>query len=166
MTQGDYLNIYRFHNHDYSFTVLICADFERFIPETLVNKYGIDLVNVVSVNDKKPTDKRYYLKFTALAQSRGSIAFTYTNVSRVSLDGKEHIECGHSNVFSEQYHEKKDNGDEKKEKLEVDWCEHFTENLKGDLIRIVELDLKGGTRVGTPIDYAPIFKEIDLIRLD
>jgi hypothetical protein len=151
MTQGDYLNIYRFHNCDYSFTVLICADFERFVPEALVNKYGIDLVNVVSVNKETSTDERYYPKFTSLAQSRGSIAFTYTNVSRYTIDGKT-VECGHSNVFSERYLEEKAH-------------EHH-ENLKGNLIRIIELNLKGGTRRGTPIDYVPIFKEIDLIRLD
>jgi predicted amidohydrolase len=167
MTKGDYLNIYRFHNYNYKFTVLICADFECSIPEALVKKYGIELINVISVNSGKSARERYYNKFSSLARSRGSIAFTYTNVSGFSLDGiskstdDEPVECGHSNIFSEYYREEKEHGHHEKE-----WCKHFTENLEGDLIRIVELNLKGGTRASTPIDYVPIFKEIDLIRLD
>ena len=160
MTQGDYLNIYKFHNSDYSFTVLICADFERFIPETLVERHNLDMIHVVSVNKKKPTDDRYYPKFTSLAQSRGTIAFTYTNVSRYNLYDKTD-ECGHSNVFSEYYREEKEHGLQEK-----DWCKYFTKNLEGDMIRIVEHNLRGGTRRGTPIDYVSIFEEIGLIKLD
>ena len=74
-----------------------------------MKKYGIDLVNVVSVNKETSTDERYYLRFTSLAQSRGSIAFTYTNVSRYNIDG-ETVECGHSNIFSEYYREEKEHG--------------------------------------------------------
>ncbi len=159
MTQGDYLNIYRFHNSDYKFTVLICIDFERFIPEALA-RYEPDLINVISVNEEKPTDDRYYLKFTSLAQSRGNIAFTYANVSRYNIDGKT-VECGHSNVFSEY-----DRGEKPHGYQEKDWCKHFTENLKGDQIRIVELNLKGGTRRGIPTNYVPVFEEIGLIKLD
>ena len=164
MTQGDHLNIYKFHNSDYKFTVLICIDFDRDTPRTLMDKFNPDLINVISVNSGKSARERYYEKFSTIARSRGSIAFTYTNVSGFSLDGiptstdKEPVEHGHSNIFSEYYHDEKS--------MEECWGQHFTKDLEGDLIRIFQHNLKGGTSVSTPSDYVPVFEEIDLIRLD
>ena len=72
---------------------------------------------------------------------------------------------GYSNIFSEYYYDEKPKGDENSRENSV-WGQHFTKDLEGDLIRIFQHNLKGGTSVSTRTDYAPIFKEIDLIRLD
>jgi hypothetical protein len=165
MTRGDYLNIYMFRNSNYNFTVLICIDFERFIPEALVDRFDLDLINVISVNSGNSARERYYNKFSSLARSRAPIAFTYTNVSGFSLDGitkstnGKPVKHGYSNIFSEYY-------DDEKPKEERVWGQHFTKDLEGDLIRIFQHNLKGGTSVSTRTDYVPIFEEIDLIRLD
>jgi hypothetical protein len=165
MTRGEYLNIYKFYNSDYNFTVLICIDFERDAPGLLMDKFTPDLINVISVNSGKSARERYYNRFSSLARSRGSIAFTYTNVSGFSLDGitkridGKPVESGYSNIFSEYYH------DEKPKEKRV-WGQHFTKDLEGDLIRIFQHNLKGGTSISTRTDYVPVFEEIDLIRLD
>jgi len=165
MTQGDYLNIYKFHNSDYKFTVLVCIDVERDTPRTLMDKFNPNLINVISVNRGNSARERYYDRFSSIARSRGSIAFTYTNVSRFSLKGEakrtddKPVIHGHSNIFSEYYYEEKSKG-------EQGWGQHFTNDLEGNLIRIFQHNLKGGTSVSTPTDYVPVFEEIDLIRLD
>jgi len=166
MTRGEYLNIYKFHNYDYNFTVLICIDFERDTPRMLMDEFNPDLINVISVNSGKSARERYYNRFSSLVRSRRSIAFTYTNVSGSSLDGiakkstdGKPVEHGYSNIFSGYYYDEKP----KEERV---WGQHFTKDLEGDLIRIFQHNLKGGTSVSTPSDYVPIFEEIGLIKLD
>jgi hypothetical protein len=169
MTQGNYLNIYKFHNSDYKFTVLVCIDFERDTPITLMDKFNPDLIHVISVNIGKSARERYYDRFSTIVRSRGHIAFTYTNVSGFShkgdakRTGAEPVVYGYSNIFSEYYYEEKPEGDEKPEEERV-WGQHFTKDLEGDLIRIFQHNLKGGTSVSTRADYVPVFTEISLIR--
>ncbi|MEA3282294.1 MAG: hypothetical protein U9Q68_06995, partial [Euryarchaeota archaeon] len=169
MTRGDYLNIYKLCDSSYIFTVLICIDFERDVPAILMDKFAPDLINVISVNSGKSARERYYNKFSSLARSRGHIAFTYTNVSKFSLDepaeksGDEPVEYGHSNLFSEYYYDEKPKDDENSKEKRV-WGQHFTKDLEGDLIRIFRHNLKGGTSVSTRADYVPVFTKLSLIR--
>ncbi len=165
MTQGDYLNIYKFCNSDYKFTVLVCIDLLRDTPRTLMDKFSPNLINVISVNIGKSARERYYKRLSEIARSRSPIAFTYTNVSGSSLDGivkstnNKPVEHGYSNIFAGY-----DNEEKSKEKR--CWGQHFTDDLEGNLIRIFQHNLKGEISKSTRTDHVPIFKEIGLIRLD
>jgi len=83
MTQGDYLNIYKFCNSDYKFTVLVCIDLLRDTPRTLMDKFSPNLINVISVNIGKSARERYYKRLSEIARSRSPIAFTYLTFKRV-----------------------------------------------------------------------------------